>query len=130
MIWTGGAVKGPRVVDCIMKQSDIAATLLGQLGIDHTDFLFSRNVLSTSYTYPFAYYSFNNGFCFIDSTGTTLFDADADKCVPVGDAGSASGGAAGDSASAGDSAADPAAALRLERGKAILQTLYDELAAR
>ena len=126
MIWTGGAVKGPRVVDCIMKQSDIAATLLGQLGIDHTDFLFSRNVLSASYTYPFAYYTFNNGFCFIDSTGTTLYDADADKCVPVGDAGSSDF----PGASAGDSAADAAAALRLERGKAILQTLYDDLAAR
>ena len=109
VIWTGGAVKGPKVVDCLMKQSDVAATLLGQLGIDHSDFLFSRNVLSSSYSYPFAYYTFNNGFCFIDSTGTTLFDADAEKCVIDEGAGSD---------------------LRLERGKAILQTLYDDLGAR
>ena len=115
VIWTGGAVKGPKVVDCIMKQSDMAATLLGQLGIDHSDFLYSRNVLSSSYSYPFAYYTFNNGFCFMDDTGTTLYDAAADQCIPV---------------EGSDDDASPASQLRLDRGKAILQTLYDDLASR
>ena len=48
--------------------------LLGQLGLEHTAFTFSRNVLGSDYKYPFAFYSFNNGFSFRDSTGVTVFD--------------------------------------------------------
>ena len=57
-----------------MNQADLAATLLGQLGLDHSSFNFSRNVLGSDYTYPFAFYSFNNGFAFRDSTGVTVVD--------------------------------------------------------
>lgn len=32
MIWTGGAVKRAHQIDCICNQSDLAATLLGQMG--------------------------------------------------------------------------------------------------
>ena len=109
VLWIGGAVKEPRVIDRLMSQTDIAATFLAQLGIDHSDFLYSRNVLSRSYTYPFSFYTFSNGLCFIDSTGVTLFDDDSGKCLIE----------------------DPDVdGLRLDRGKAILQTLYDDLEAR
>lgn len=109
VLWLGGAVKEPKVIDKFTSQTDIAATLLAQLGIDHSDFLFSRNVLSGSYTYPFSFYTFSNGLCFIDSTGVTLFDDDSGNCLIN----------------------DPEGAdLRLNRGKAILQTLYDDLEAR
>ncbi len=74
MLWIGGAVKHPAVIDKIMNQSDMAATLLGQLGIDHSDFVFSRDVLSPSYTYPCAYWSYGGGCAFADSTGVTLID--------------------------------------------------------
>lgn len=109
VLWLGGAVKEPKVIDSFTNQTDIAATLLAQLGIDHSDFLFSRNVLSESYTYPFSFYTFSNGLCFIDSTGVTLYDDDSGQCLIN----------------------DPDGAdLRLNRGKAILQTLYDDLEAR
>ena len=109
VLWLGGAVKEPKVIDRFTSQTDIAATLLAQLGIDHSDFLFSRNVLSESYTYPFSFYTFSNGLCFIDSTGVTLYDDDSGQCLIN----------------------DPEGAeLRLNRGKAILQTLYDDLEAR
>lgn len=39
-------------VDKIMNQTDLAATLLGQLGLEHTAFTFSRNVLGSDYKYP------------------------------------------------------------------------------
>ena len=74
LLWLGGAVKQPMQVDKIMNQTDLAATLLGQLGLEHTAFTFSRNVLGSDYKYPFAFYSFNNGFSFRDSTGVTVFD--------------------------------------------------------
>ena len=109
VLWLGGAVKEPVKIDRFTAQSDLAATILGQLGIDHSDFRFSRNVLSADYQYPFSFYTFKNGFCFMDSTGVTLFDDDASSCVLN----------------------DPDDSLiRLERGKAILQTLYDDLDAR
>ena len=74
MIWTGGAVKQPRKLNMICNQSDFAATLLGQMGISHTDFRFSRDVTSSSYRYPFAVHMFNDGISMVDSTGFMLYD--------------------------------------------------------
>lgn len=109
LLWLGGAVKQPVQVDKIMNQTDLAATLLGQLGLEHTAFTFSRNVLGSDYKYPFAFYSFNNGFSFRDSTGVTVFDNN-------------SGSILFDEPEADES--------RLDKGKAILQTVYDDLGNR
>ena len=109
LLWLGGAVKQPMQVDKIMNQTDLAATLLGQLGLEHTAFTFSRNVLGSDYKYPFAFYSFNNGFSFRDSTGVTVFDNN-------------SGSILFDEPEADES--------RLDKGKAILQTVYDDLGKR
>lgn len=109
LLWLGGVVKQPMQVDKIMNQTDLAATLLGQLGLEHTAFTFSRNVLGSDYKYPFAFYSFNNGFSFRDSTGVTVFDNN-------------SGSILFDEPEADES--------RLDKGKAILQTVYDDLGNR
>ena len=74
MLWLGGAVKQPRRIDVLMNQSDLAATLLAQLGIPHKHFRWSRNVLSRNYTYPFVYSNYPAGLLFKDSTGVSLFD--------------------------------------------------------
>ena len=112
VIWTGGAVKQPIKIDKLMNQTDVAATLLAQMNIDHSDFLFSRNVLSDGYDDRFAFYTFVNGFCYIDSTGTTIYDHTAGKVMQnIG-------------------GNEQTAVRREERGKAILQTLYDDLDAR
>ena len=109
MIWAGGAVSRKMTVEKIMNQTDLVATLLAQLGLKHGDFKFSRNVLSESYNSPFAFYSFVNGFCFLDNTGVSVYDNVSNKVffnvAPEGDS------------------------LRVEKGKAILQTLYDEVGA-
>ena len=109
MLWLGGAVKEPMKVDKIMNQSDMAATLLAQLDMDHSMFPFSRNVLSTDYTYPFAFYSSGSVFAFRDSTGISAYDIKAD-CISYEE--------------------PSASADRLTRGKAILQTAYDDLGSR
>jgi hypothetical protein len=96
-------------VNKLANQTDFAATLLGQLNLPHDDFSFSRDVFSTSYTYPFVFFSFNNGFGFKDSIGVSVYDNHPDKVIieePGPDAG------------------------RVEKGKAILQTLYDDLGKR
>ena len=81
MLWLGGAVKEPRTVDIICNQSDLAATLLGQLGLPHDDFRFSRDVLSDTYTYPTAVNNYYNAQALIDSTGCVLYDFDARRFV-------------------------------------------------
>lgn len=86
MVWTGGAVRRPMVVDPLMNQSDLAATLLGQLGIRHDNFCFSRDVLSSRYTYHTATHAYNNGISFIDSTGVTTYDNDAQRVIAGPDA--------------------------------------------
>lgn len=109
MLWIGGAVKQPMKIDKIMNQTDMAATLLGQMGLDHSMFTFSRNVLGSSYTYPFAFYCYNNGFSFRDSTGVSAFDNNIMQTTyndPIPNE------------------------KRVERGKSILQTVYDDLGRR
>lgn len=106
LLLLGGAVKEPRKIDKIVSQTDLPATVLGQLGIPHEEFIFSRDVLADTYTYPFAINTFNNGFIFRDSTGCTVYDNTADKAL-YGE--------------------DP---HREEMGKVILQTLYDDLSKR
>lgn len=109
MVWTGGAIKKPMVVDKLASQTDLPATLLPQLGLSADGFDFSRNILGSSYTYPFAFYTFNDGLGFIDSTGATVFSNESGKII----------------------AEYPSAdTLRLQRGQAILQTVFDDLGAR
>ena len=81
MLWLGGAVKQPRIIEKICNQTDLAATLLGQMGIDHSDYRFSRDVVSENYTYPFAVHNYTEGFSMIDSTGFMVYSLDADKIV-------------------------------------------------
>ena len=81
MLWIGGAVKEPRQVDLICNQSDMAATLLGQLQLPHDDFAFSRDVLSATYTYPTAVHNYYNAQWIVDSTGHALYDFDARRFI-------------------------------------------------
>lgn len=81
MVWSGGAVKQTKTIDKMMNQSDLAATLLGQMGIAHDDFIFSRDVMSASYVYPTSTFCYNNGIMFTDSTGVTVYDNDAGRTI-------------------------------------------------
>jgi hypothetical protein len=76
MLWVGGAVKEPRRIEALCNQTDLAATLLGQMHLSHEAFTFSRDVLSKSYLYPTAVNNYNNAQLLIDSTGHILYDCD------------------------------------------------------
>ena len=73
MLWVGGAVNEAMEITDYMSQTDLAATLLAQLGIDHSDFIFSRDISSPD-TSRFGYWTFNNGFGIIDSCGVSIYD--------------------------------------------------------
>ena len=109
MLWIGGAVKEPVVIDKLANQTDLAATLLNQLEIDHDAFTFSRNILSPDYP-EYAFYTYSNGFGFIDSTGISIYDNEGKKTLIE--------------------TPREGSDLRLRKGKALLQTLYDDLGNR
>ncbi len=106
LLLMGGAIKEPCNIDKIVCQTDLPATILGQLGIEHKDFVFSRDVMADTYIYPFAFNTFNNGFNFRDSTGCTVYDNTAGLALFGEDR------------------------VREEKGKAILQQLYKDLSER
>ena len=81
MIWTGGAVEEPRVVEEYASQIDIAATLLAQLGVAHDDFDYSKDIFAPTPPRKFAYYTFNDGFGVVDASGEAVWDATGDRVV-------------------------------------------------
>jgi phosphoglycerol transferase MdoB-like AlkP superfamily enzyme len=80
MIWAGGAIKQPMVISDYGSQNDLAATLLSQLHIDHSDFLFSKDMLHPQGR-KFAFYSYVNGFCMMDSTSIYMYDNNLNKAL-------------------------------------------------
>ena len=81
MLWLGGALRGPRRVEQFCNQTDLPATLLGQMGLPHDDYLFSRDVMSRNYTYPFAVHTYNNGITMKDSTGFAVYDLNVNRII-------------------------------------------------
>ncbi len=80
MVWSGGAIKGPREVTDYGSQNNLAATLLAQLGVDYSAFTFSGNMMNTSEP-KFAFYSYNNGFSMLDSLGSVVYDNTSNKIL-------------------------------------------------
>ncbi|MCR5394125.1 MAG: LTA synthase family protein [Bacteroidales bacterium] len=106
MFWTGGAVSQPRVIDTYGSQTDLTATLLQQMGIDHSDFPFSKDMMDPTIGH-YAFYAFSDGFGLV-----------TDSCRYIQDNAKNGQGLSGTD--------DPHG--RAERwGKAYLQTLYDHL---
>ncbi len=74
MLWLGGAVtqKGMEI-NKTCSQVDLAATLLAQLKKDNNAFTWSKNIMSDQ-SKPWAYFSFNNGFGYIEPKNYFIFD--------------------------------------------------------
>jgi len=81
MLWLGGVVKEPRVVEQVCNQTDLPATLLGQLGLSHDEYTFSRDVLSKTYTNPFAINTYDDGYSMYDSVSFVNYDLISHRVV-------------------------------------------------
>ena len=81
MLWVGGAVKQPRRIEQVCNQTDLPATLLGQLGITHDEYTFSRDVLSVTYKNPFAIHTYDDGYTIIDSASFVNYDFISNRVV-------------------------------------------------
>ena len=108
LILTGGAVKEPQRITAYGSQIDIAATLLAQLGLPHDDFTFSKNILNPSSPH-FAFFTFPNIFGMITADNEVVFNCESNTVAM--DEGTHQG-------------------ENLNKGKAYLQKLYDDLAKR
>lgn len=81
MLWLGGAVLEPRKIEVLGQQTDLAATLLAQLGIDHSEFNFSHDLMANDHR-PFAFYDFPDGFGLITDSCQYVQDNQQDG-VPL-----------------------------------------------
>lgn len=105
LILAGGVISRPMKVGIIGSQHDIAATLLGQLGVEHREFTFSKNMMSDA-TPKFAFFAVNDAFGIISEENSLIYDNRAKRIVyDKGEKG-----------------------FNLKRGQAYLQKLYDDLA--
>ncbi len=105
MVFTGGALARKGRCSTPASQVDLAATLLAQLGIDHSEFKFSKNIFDPSVA-KFAEFSNASAVGWITPCDTIIYSIADDKLlVPNGGPESAS----------------------LNDAKAFLQVLYDDL---
>lgn len=108
LILMGGAIKEPRVIDTYASQIDIAATLLSQLGLPHEEFTFSKDIMNPASPH-FGYFTRPTYFGMVTPENQLVYNLDA-NAVQM-DEGTQKG-------------------ANLEKGKAFLQKLYDDLAKR
>ncbi len=108
MIWTGGAVLRPRVVTTLGSQQDIAATVLGQMGLPHRDMMFSKDLFNPSVRH-YAYFMMNDGFGMLTEDNQLIFDNKQRRVVV--DCGRRK-------------------SRNISYGQALLQVLFDDIASR
>ena len=67
MLWLGGALRKDTLVSKYCAQSDIAVTLLHQLGIKSDEYILGKDILSPA-SGSFAFYSFVDGMAMMTDT--------------------------------------------------------------
>lgn len=108
LVWVGGALREPMVVKTLGSQQDIAATLFSQLGIEHKNMIFSKDMLNPAVNH-FAFFLPNDGIGMITEDNQLIYDNQLKKTVY--DAGKEKG-------------------KNLRSGKALLQVLFDDISKR
>ncbi len=106
MVWTGGAVQRPMVVDTYASQQDLAATLLGQLAVQPGKWTFSKDIFRTN-TSHYAFFMMNDGFGLVNDSAAVVFDNKLGRVVYR-------------SGKSADS--------HVDYGKAITQVIFDDMA--
>jgi len=105
MILLGGKITAQQV-ETIGCQTDIPATLLGILGVEHNEFLFSKDILDANAPH-FAFFTFPDAMGMVTEENTVIYDNALNKAVF--DEGSKKG-------------------LNKKKVQAYLQKLYDKIA--
>lgn len=106
LILTGGVIKQAERISTIGSQQDIAATLLGAMGIDHSEFKFSKDMLSPSAPH-FAFFTLPDATGLVSDSSAVIYD-NAGKRLVLGDKDKDN--------------------ILLDKAKAYLQNLYNDIA--
>lgn len=107
MIWTGGAVLRPMVVNTFASQQDLAATLMGQLVASPKKWAFSKDIFHAT-TSHYAFFMMNDGFGLANDSAAVVFDNKLGRVVYR-------------SGKASD--------RQLGYGKAVTQLIFDDMAS-
>ncbi|KUG08833.1 LTA synthase family protein [Solirubrum puertoriconensis] len=115
LVVTGGALRANaagRSIATYGSQTDVASTLLAQLGLPTQEYRWGRNLLAAAPAAApagFAFYCFNDGFGMVQATGAVTIDNDARRIIER------------------DSTATP---QQLQLGKAYQQQSFDDFLRR
>ncbi|MDH5476695.1 MAG: LTA synthase family protein, partial [Cyclobacteriaceae bacterium] len=83
MLWIGGALNvSDTIISKYSSQTDLAATLLNQLGISSTQFRYSKNIFSVA-SKSFSFYDYNNGFGYIDDSTQLIYDLNSHQYIKL-----------------------------------------------
>jgi len=79
MLWTGGALARRGSVDLLASQTDLAPTLLAQLGLPGGErYRFGRNLFASAPP-PWVYYGFDDGFGLVTADGSLVWEHVPDR---------------------------------------------------
>ena len=108
LLITGGAIRQPMEVETIGTQHDIAATLLAQMELPHSDFLFSKDMFNQSAPH-FAFFTVPDAMGMVSEDNCWIYDNKSGRVVV--DEGTILG-------------------KNAKSAKAYLQKLYDDIASK
>ena len=80
IVWSGGVIQEPREITTLCSQIDLVPTILAQMGISHSEYMFGKDILDSS-AFPFAFYSFNDGFALLTEQDSVVVDAKANRRI-------------------------------------------------
>lgn len=81
MLWLGGATDpDTAVINKTCAQSDLPAIMLGQLGLEHEAYPYSKDIFKDTVS-CFAFYAFNNGFGIVNDSSYLIYDLSAQKRI-------------------------------------------------
>ena len=98
-----------KIIDKFASHSDFASTVLSQLNISHDHFRWSKNLFN-NYQEDFAFYSFDEGFGWLEKKQSLIFDHQFNDIISIRN----------------DSLSDTVNNQILNKGKAYLQVLMEE----
>jgi hypothetical protein len=68
------------VISTIGSQTDMVATVLAQLGVDHSAYKYSRNLLANP-AKPFAFYSYSNAAAVVAEEGVSILNLQSGQFI-------------------------------------------------
>ncbi|MBQ0020472.1 MAG: LTA synthase family protein [Bacteroidales bacterium] len=105
MLMLGGVISKAQQIETIASQVDLAATLLGLLGIDHSEFTYSKDILDANAPH-YAVFSCPGLFGMVTDSCSIIYDYNSDKMTT-------------------SEGAQPE--QQLHKAKAYIQTVFDDI---